>query len=153
VAVAGVANAVVSPLASIAGNELAMRLGRDRLVWNIMLASAVLTGLFGFLGGAPWPWLAAAALLHMFAVMGDSGSLTAGVVGASSPPLRGASLAVHAALGFGAGFVAPLVFGAVLDAAGGNASVSAWGWAFVSLALPALLGSLLLRPRPAPGQA
>ena len=151
VLVAGAANALVSPVASIAGNELSMRFGRERLIWNTMLASALLTCLLGFLAGLPWPLMVAAAMLHMAATMGDSGSLTAGVVGVTSASLRGASLAVHAALGFGAGFVAPLVFGAVLDAAGGNASATAWGWAFVSLALPALAGSFLLRPRRAGG--
>jgi MFS family permease len=147
VLVAGVANALVSPLASILGNELAMRHGRERLIWNVMFASALLTCVLGFLGEAPWLLLVAASMLHMAATMGDSGALTSGVVSVSRAPLRGASLAVHAALGFGAGFVAPLVFGAVLDAAGGNASARAWGWAFVSLALPALAGSFLLRPR------
>jgi len=147
VIVAGVANALVSPLASIAGNELAMRHGRERLIWNAMLLSALLSCMLGFFSGLPWGLLVAAAMLHMFFTMGDSGALTAGVVSASRLELRGASLAVHASLGFGAGFLAPLVFGAVLDVAGGNTNATAWGWAFVSLALPPLLGSFLLRRR------
>ncbi len=147
VMVAAMANLLVSPLASIAGNELSLRHGRERVIWNTMLVSALLTSLLGFLCGLPWPLLAAMALLHMFAIMGDSASLTSGMVGASAPHLRGASIAVHATLGFGAGFAGPLVFGIVLDAFGGNARPDAWGWAFVSLAIPAFLGSFALRLR------
>lgn len=147
VMVAGMANLLVSPLASIAGNELSLRFGRERVIWNTMLVSALLTSLLGFMSGLPWPLLAALALLHMFAVMGDSASLTSGMVGASAPHLRGASMAVHATLGFGAGFAGPLLFGVVLDVSGGNADPAAWGWAFASLALPAMLGSFVLRRR------
>jgi MFS family permease len=143
--VAALANLLVSPLASIAGNELSLRHGRERVIWNTMLVSALLTLLLGFMSGMPWPLLAAMALLHMFAVMGDSASLTSGMVGASASHLRGASMAVHATLGFGAGFAGPLLFGVVLDASGGNADPTAWGWAFASLAVPALLGSFVLR--------
>lgn len=145
VMVAALANLLVSPLASIAGNELSLRHGRERVIWNTMLVSALLTLLLGFMSGMPWPLLAAMALLHMFAVMGDSASLTSGMVGASASHLRGASMAVHATLGFGAGFAGPLLFGVVLDASGGNADPTAWGWAFASLAVPALLGSFVLR--------
>lgn len=145
VVIAGVANALVSPLVSIAGNEMAMRHGRERLIWNAMLVSALFSCVLGFLAGLPWMLLVVVAMVHVGATMTDSGSLTAAVVGASSTPMRGAALAMHAALGFGAGFIAPLVFGAVLDLAGGNISATAWGWAFVSLALPPLAGSFLLR--------
>jgi Na+/melibiose symporter-like transporter len=48
-------------------------------------------------------------------------------------------------LGFGAGFVAPLVFGAVLDLAGGNARAQAWGFAFASLGVGAVIMSWFIR--------
>ena len=44
-------------------------------------------------------------------------------------------MALHSLLGFGAGFLAPLAFGLVLDLAGGNESVSAWGFAFAVLGI------------------
>jgi len=47
-------------------------------------------------------------------------------------------MAVHSMLGFGAGFVAPLVFGAVLDLAGGKPNPLAWGFAFASLGVGAI---------------
>ena len=53
-------------------------------------------------------------------------------------------MAVYSMLGFGAGFVAPVVFGGVLDLAGGNNSPLAWGFAFASLALGYVFGPLVL---------
>jgi len=40
---------------------------------------------------------------------------------------------VYSFLGFTAAFIAPLIFGVVLDIAGGNKSVVAWGFAFASI--------------------
>ncbi len=152
VTIAAVAN-LFGPPASIAGNELAMRLGRERWIWMAMLASGVLTCALGFLAFIPWYLLAALAMLHMSLVMGDSSALTAGLVTRADARIRGAAMAVHSMLGFGAGFVAPLVFGAVLDLAGGRSSASAWGFAFCSLGAGAILMSALVRARAAPGPA
>lgn len=146
VLVAALAN-LIAPLASIGGNELALRCGRDSVVWNAMFVCALLSACLGFLGWLPWPVLAMLAVIHVFALMGDSGALTAGMVAASSSRMRGISMAVHSTLGFGAGFISPLVFGLVLDSAGGRDSQAAWGLAYASLALPVLVGSFLLRPR------
>jgi len=65
----------------------------------------------------------------------------------SDPGMRGASMALHSMLGFGAGFVAPLAFGAVLDASGGNASPTAWMLAYASLGLFGVFAPLFLRLR------
>jgi hypothetical protein len=56
-------------------------------------------------------------------------------------------MALHSLMGFGAGFLAPLAFGSVLDAAGGNESVTAWGLAFAALGVWSLVavGLALLR--------
>lgn len=72
--------------------------------------------------------------------MGDSASLTAGAVANAHIDQRGATMAVHSLFGFGAAFFSPLVFGAVLDLAGGQDSVMAWGLGFVSLAVGGLVG-------------
>ena len=82
--------------------------------------------------------------LHMLFVMSDSSTLTAGMVGAADPRFKGATMAVHSTLGFGAGFVSPLVFGAALDLAGGNQSITAWGIAFATLGVGALVAAALL---------
>ena len=74
--------------------------------------------------------------------MADSASLTAGAVAAAPIGHRGATLAVHAALGFSAGFLGPLVIGAVLDLFGGG--TLAWGLAFVTMGLGSLAGPVAL---------
>jgi MFS family permease len=86
-------------------------------------------------------------MLHMCLVMADSSALTAGVVTRTSERIRGATMAVHSMLGFGAGFVAPLVFGVVLDFAGGKASASAWGLGFATLGAGAILMAAYIRSR------
>ncbi len=127
--------------ASILGNELAERLGRRRTAGSIMLVSALLSGVLGFLAG--WPvWVVAGLLiLHHVLLMGDSSVLTAGAVANALPGRRGATMAVHALFGFGAGILSPLAFGAVLDLAGGGDRTLSWGLAFALLALaPLALG-------------
>ena len=143
IAIAAIANLFGSP-ASIMGNELALRFGRGRLIGIAMIASGVLTGLLGFAFTLPWYAIAGLAMLHMALVMGDSSALTAGMVMHSPPEARGATMAMHSMLGFGAGFISPLVFGAVLDLAGGNTSASAWGAAFLTLGAGAVIAPWLL---------
>jgi MFS family permease len=146
VTIAAVAN-LFGPAASIFGNELAMRHGRERLIWKAMLASGALTCALGFVSFLPWYALAGVIMLHMCLIMGDSSALTAGVVTRARESIRGATMAVHSMLGFGAGFVAPLVFGMVLDLAGGKASSFAWGLAFTTLGVGAVVMAALIRSR------
>jgi MFS family permease len=152
VTIAAVAN-LFGPVASILGNEFAMRRSRERLIATVMLASGVLTCALGFTAFLPWYLLAALAMLHMSLVMGDSSALTAAVVTRARGHIRGATMAVHSMLGFGAGFVAPLVFGAVLDLAGGKLSPVAWGFAFASLGVGAIAMARFIGGRAPAGSA
>jgi len=146
VTIAAVAN-LFGPPASIYGNELAMRHGRERLIWKAMLASGVLTCALGFVSFLPLVALAGLIMVHMCLVMGDSSALTAGVVTRANERIRGATMAVHSMLGFGAGFVAPLVFGVVLDLAGGKENPRAWGLAFTTLGAGAIVMAAFIRSR------
>ena len=131
--------------ASVIGNELALRYGRRRVVSVVMLSSGALSCVLGFAAGLPaWAFL---PLLTVYSVliMMDSSALTAGAVAAAEPARKGATMALPTFLGFGAGILAPLAFGAVLDAAGGERAATAWGLAFVSLALGVWLGPLAVR--------
>lgn len=142
-AIQAIAN-LVSPAASIVGNEAALRAGRARVIVAGMTASGLLTCVLGFAAAVPWPIVAALVVLHMLLVMSDSSTLTAGMVGAADPRLKGATMAVHSTLGFGTGFVSPLVFGVALDLAGGNQSIVAWGIAFATLGAGAIAAPWLL---------
>ncbi len=123
---------------SILGNEAAGRFGRQRTIMWVMAASGGLSWLAGF--SAAWVWWVMLALLGLYfiSVMSDSAALTAGLVAATPPDRRGSAMAIYSFMGFGAGFVAPLVFGVVLDAAGGKENAAAWGLAFGSLGLGCL---------------
>jgi len=126
--------------ASILGNEAAGRYGRTRWIAATMVAAGVLCWLAGFAASAPW-WLMLSALtLYYVTAMADSAALTAGLIAATPPVQRGAAMAVYSMLGFSSGFVAPLVFGATLDAAGGGAL--AWGLAFGTLSVGGLAWAL-----------
>ena len=128
--------------ASIFGNELAGRIGRRRFILLAMAASGALAWLAGAAAG--WPWgLLAVLLLYNAAVMADSAALTAGLIAAAEPARLGAALAVYSLFGFGAGFLGPLAFGAVLDAGGGKHSATAWLFACGSLGLGCLLAPLV----------
>jgi MFS family permease len=128
--------------ASIGGNELSRTFGRRRVVGIVMILSAGLGSVLGFTAASPYWLVAILAMVYGVTVTGDSASLTAGAVAAAPEGLRGATLAVHSTLGFGAAFLGPLCIGVVLDMFGGG--LRAWGMGFLSMAAPTLLGPLFL---------
>ncbi len=125
--------------ASVAGNELAIRFGRGRLVRGAMLASAAMAFALGWAGTLGyWPAALGVALYGVLVWL-DSSSLTAGAAGNAPPGRRGATLALHSMLGYGGGLLGPVIMGALLDAAGGM-SARGWALAFAHVALVGLLG-------------
>ena len=66
--------------------------------------------------------------------LGDSPIYSTAITEVVAPAYRGSALALRSLTGYGAGAVAPLVFGAILDWYG-TRSAGAWGWAFVSLGI------------------
>jgi len=151
--VVATAMGLVGTWASVAGNELSMRLGRQRLVRLAMTACVVCGALIGFLGARSYALAAALVLLYGLLIWLDSSSLTAGAAGSADPHRRGATLALHSMAGYAGGFVGPLMIGWVLDWSGGM-SPTGWGLAFMHVAVIALLGQLAfvaLGPRDLPG--
>jgi MFS family permease len=133
---------VLGPVFSVTGNELAIRFGRSRIIFLFMTLSGAIACLIGF--SAAWPWYLVVLLMmvHYGAMLGDSGALTSGAVAATPPEMRGAMMAVYSLVGFSTAFLAPLVFGLMLDLAGGNRSVTAWGLAFASIGIFGVLSPL-----------
>lgn len=131
--------------ASILGNEMAGKVGRSRWIVRVMFASGLMCWLAGAAVGAPWWLLLALLSLYNVTVMADSASLTAGLVHAAPPAQRGAAMALYSLGGFGAGFVAPLVFGAALDLSGGTTTPLAWTVAFGTLGTGCLIWALFAR--------
>ena len=134
---------------SILGNEMAGRLGRQRWIAAMMLTAGVLSWTVGLTAALPWFVTLIAMAIYNVSVMADSASLTAGLVATSDPARRGAAMALYSLAGFGAGFVAPVVFGTVLDVAGGNQSQFAWSLGLGVLGLGGLVMGWRLRRAPA----
>jgi MFS family permease len=140
---------LIGTAASVLGNEMAIRVGRRRLIGFAMLASVGVGGGIGFIGTLSYSLAVGLLLLYGFVVWLDSSSLTAGSAGTADPARRGATLAVHSTLGYAGGFVGPLMIGVILDLGGGMSRAS-WGAAFLAVAflmLLALLAFWLIRPR------
>jgi predicted MFS family arabinose efflux permease len=131
--------------ASIFGNEMSIRLGRMRLIRVAITGSVVVGAVIGFLGPLSYALAAVLVLAYGFVIWLDSSSLTAGAAGSADPARRGATLAVHSMLGYGGGFVGPLVIGWTLDLAGGMSRVG-WGMAYLIVAM-LVLASLVLFTR------
>ena len=126
----------------MAGSWLGARFGMARVSALSLLLSGAAACVVGF--AADWPFwllLLGPVLLHNLFVLMDAGTLTGSVIEASSPALRGRALALHAFANAAGGFVGPALFGIVLETAGGAASVNAWGYAFASAGVIALMAA------------
>lgn len=139
---AAIVNLIGLP-ASVAGNELAMRLGRRRVLLAIMILSSLAACGIGFASTLSFGLAATLMALYGVLVAGDSAGLTAGAIANAPDGRRGATMAVHSTLGFAAGVLGSIAIGAVLDAAGGM-SVAGWGAAFATVGAATALGPIAL---------
>jgi MFS family permease len=143
-AIAAVVNLLAVP-ASILGNEVALRIGRRRWILLVMGASGASGILLGW--SAPLHWVLVLALLIAYAmlVMGESATLTAGLVAAAPANLRGAAMGLYSLVGFGGGLLGPIVFGAALDLFGGSQSSIAWIGAYAAIGAGCLAAPIVAR--------
>jgi MFS family permease len=137
--------------ASVLGNELAARVGRIRWIAAAMTGAGVLSWTAGLSVSAPWWILLMLLAAYFVCVMADSAALTAGLVAVAPPAQRGAALAAYSLLGFGAGFLAPVVFGTTLDLAGGGPF--SWALSFATLSAAGLIWACAARWRRSPATA
>jgi predicted MFS family arabinose efflux permease len=136
-------------LAGVAGNlvcnEFAMRIGRVRTATVVALVSIALSATIGFTASWPYGIVVALCMVYGITTYGDSAAVIGGAVIAAKPGQAGMTMAVLSFFGFAGAGLGALVFGVVLDLAGGSASGLAWGLAFASLGAAALIGPLALR--------
>jgi MFS family permease len=134
---------VMGLLASSSMGALSDRLGRRRVLMLLAATSTACSLVFGWLVAAPIAVVAAVGALYGFSGLGDSPVLSAALSEAVRPGYLGAALALRSFLGFGAGAVAPLVFGVILDATNPPGSTpSVWGWAFSALGAGGLIATV-----------
>jgi MFS family permease len=132
--------------------RLSDRTGRRPVLVALAAAGAVVSFLIGWVIHAPAAVLIPLALAYAFFCLGDSPVLTTAISETVRPGYLGAVLAWRGLLGFGAGAIAPLGVGLVLDVAGAARAgpVVSWGLGFATLGLGgaiALACALALRRR------
>jgi MFS family permease len=131
---AGVINFFGVP-SSILGNEIALRIGRQKWVCIVMLTSAVMGIALACSTGQSWWLVVALAVGHAIFIMADSATLTAGLVISAQENIKGAAMGLHSLMGFGGGLLGPAIFGFVLDISGSRTSQAAWIWAYVAIVM------------------
>lgn len=137
-------------LASSTMGRLSDLLGRRRVLLTLAVLSTACAFAIGWLIASPLPVVASIGAVFGFTALGDSPVFSVALTEAVRPAYLGAALAIRSLLGFGAGAIAPLVFGAILDATNPQgATPTTWGWAYVALGIGGLIAILCaygLRP-------
>jgi len=132
--------------ASSSMGRLSDGLGRRVVLLGLAATSAACSLAFGWLIAAPIAVVVVVGALYGFSALGDSPVLSTALTEAVSAPYLGAALALRSFLGFGAGAVAPIVFGRILDLTNvPGPSPTTWGWAFVTLGLGGLAAAYCAR--------
>jgi MFS family permease len=130
-------------VASFSMGRLSDRLGRRTVLVAMAATAAACSFTFGWLIGWPLALVFAVGAVYAFTALGDSPVLSTAVTEAVNPSYLGSALALRSLLGFGAGAIAPLAFGAVLKATNPpGATPTLWGWAFVTLGLGGLAATI-----------
>jgi MFS family permease len=131
---AGVINFFGVP-SSIIGNEIALRIGRQKWIFFVMLSSAAFGVALAMSTGQSWWLIIALAVGHTIFIMADSATLTAGLVISAQENIKGAAMGLHSLMGFGGGLLGPAIFGFVLDLTGSRASQVSWVWAYAAVVI------------------
>jgi MFS family permease len=118
---------------SIIGNEIALKIGRQKWIFFVMISSAVCGVALALSTGQSWWLIITLAVGHTILIMADSATLTAGLVMSAQDDIKGAAMGLHSLMGFGGGLLGPAIFGFVLDLTGLRASQMAWVWAYVAV--------------------
>jgi MFS family permease len=112
----------------------------------VLIACAGVSTLCSFAWGWMVAWPAVAVLIvgaiYGFCALGDSPVLSTAVTETVKPAYLGSALALRSLLGFGAGAIAPLAFGAILDATNqARTTATQWGWSFVALGVGGVIAT------------
>jgi MFS family permease len=133
---------VMGLMASLSMGTLSDRFDRARVMLALAGVSVACSFIFGWAFGAPLLVIIGIGALYALSSLGDSPILSAALTEVTEPSYLGAALGLRSLVGFGAGAIAPLAFGAVLDwsnpFAGGQRLYLTWGWAFSVLGVGGL---------------
>ena len=130
-------------LASVSMGRLADLFGRRVVLAQVAAIGTCLSMVIGWLTAWPIAPLLIIGIIYYFFAIGDSPVLSTALTEVVDPGHLGSILAVRSLLGFGAGGIAPLMFGAILDLTNSpNTAPETWGWAFTILGLGGLCATL-----------
>jgi MFS family permease len=127
---------LIGALASVSMGRLADKLGRRVVLIQVAAISACLSLVIGWLTMWHIILVVFIGFVYYFFALGDSPVLSTALTESVEPSYLGSILAIRALLGFSAGGIAPIAFGAVLDLTNPlKATPETWGWAFMILGL------------------
>ncbi len=134
---------LVGALASVSMGRLADRLGRRVVLIQVAAIGACLSLVIGWLTTWPIVLVVLIARVYYFLAIGDSPVVATALTEAVEPSHLGSILAVRSLFGFGAGGIAPIMFGAMLDLTNPPGTApETWGWAFTVLGFGGLTATL-----------
>jgi MFS family permease len=127
---------------------LSDRIGRTKTVTLVMIASAALSFLFGWLINLP-PWVAlAAGLVYGYLIVAESPVFSTGLTELVTPAYLGAAMGIQSLVGYSLGMISPTVFGWALDMCKGWEPVPGisgeWGVGFATCGLGAVAGPVFM---------
>ena len=129
---------------SVITNEIAEKLNRVYVILAVMGMSAIVGIFLGFSSQQSMLIVLTLVVAYAILTIADSASISSAVIKAASTKVRGTTMAFHTLIGFIGAFIGPIIFGFVLDVAGGSSNPSAWGWAFVITAVIVLIGPVAI---------
>lgn len=129
---------------NVAGGALSDRIGRTRVILIMSCASLACSFSFGWMVGSALWLISLVAVIYNLTAIADS-SVFSTVLTETVPSSQiGFAFSLRSVVGFGMGAISPWVFGVVLDWAGaGTPGQQAWGLAWCSVGIGALLGPFL----------
>jgi predicted MFS family arabinose efflux permease len=128
--------------AGLIGNELSIRYGLRTIATLVFVLSGAAGGLFGFTVMLPYMAVLILSVVAGFIVQGNFSNLTSGVLAVAAQRYQGATIGLYSCIGFGAGFLGTLLFGATLDQFGGTSQLGAWALSFGTCGLASLAGAV-----------
>jgi len=130
---------------SMIGGEIGHRRGFAYASMMAMLFSAIACAFVGF--AIAWPlWVfIGLVLMHNIFVLADSGALNGGAAESAPNERRGATVTLMAFANALGSLIGPVLFGFVLDMAGGRQEPVAWGLAFFTISVCVMIGVFALK--------
>jgi MFS family permease len=133
---------LVAVVGSVAGGSLSDRWGRTTVTLMLALSSLVCSFVFGWMIGLPLWMVLAMAVFYNLTGVADSSIHSTTLTELVDPRSLGAAYSLRSVLGFGAGAIAPWVFGVVLDWGRVDTLADSWAWglAWATLGIGGALG-------------